>query len=468
MYFECNIPITAPAFLGAEFKTIYQENAGRIRSRMEKLEEALEMTGLDGETFSELAGKFWDFENEARIRQFDRMTPEELCTCVMALHDGIYRAQSRIEWPNAEVLFDAAFVATREWESLRRLGIGGSDASVVMGVNEYRTLRGLYHDKIGTPELLPSDSSQAVFARGHFMEDKVITAFCRATGARYVPETRMFRSRKYPAATANIDAIVQMANGDLYIFEAKTAGIQKFSHWMGGRIPREYQHQMRQYPAVLDDDRVKGTYIGCLFVRDISIADIYVGSSVAYDDFTSHYLERDKEEEDELLRKEQSFWTDYVEAGTPPPDSGNADLDRKTAVRFEIGEGSDREPLKIFDYASVKDTISDILSLRGQRKKYESLIKDLREQEDGLALEIMKEMGPAEDGYISVDADRYFKIRYAAQNRTEIDTDLMKLRYPAAFSACVSRKKGQRIFRLTEGTKSGSAWSSYAKRFSVS
>ena len=468
MYFECNLPRTAPTFLSADFRVKYQATIERIYARMEMLESALDMSGLNGETFSALASKFWNGENESVIRRFDRMTPEDLCTCVMALHDGIFKVPPRIDWPNAEVLFDTAFVGTKEWESLRHIGVGGSDTSVIKGVNEYRTLRGLYYDKIGSHVLATSKENQAVFSRGHYMEDKVITAFCKVTGARYIPETRMFRSKKYPAATANIDAIVQMANGDLFVFEAKSANIQKFKHWMGGRIPREYQYQMRQYPAVLDDERVKGTYIGCLFVQDISIADVYVGSSVAYDDFVSHFLERDPAEEESLLKMEQSFWTDYVEAGTPPPESGNAELDRETAVTFEIGDGNDKEPLKILDYASVKDTVTDILELKGQRKRYESLIKDLKEQEDNLSLELMKEMGPAEDAYISVDSDHYVKIRYAAQNRTEIDTDLMKLLFPDAYNACVSRKKGTRIFRISEGTKSGATWSSYSKKFNIS
>lgn len=468
MFFECNLPKTAPSFLSADFQVKYQTNVDRIYARMEKLEEALDMTGLDGETFSELAKKFWDYEDQDRIKQFDRMSAEELCTCVMALHDGQFKVAPRVDWPSAEVLFDAAFVATKEWESLRHLGVGGSDTSVIKNVNAYRTLRGLYFDKIGSPELTPNEDRQAIFARGHFMEDKVIQAFCKATGARYIPETRMFRSKKYPAATANIDAIVEMANGDLYVFEAKSANIQKFSHWMGGRIPPEYQYQMRQYPAVLDDDRIKGTYIGCLFVQDISIADVYVGSSVAYDDFVSHFLERDKEEEEDLLKREQDFWDTYVETETPPPESGNSDLDKQTAAKFEIGEGDSKAPLKVFKYSSVKDTVDDIFALREERKKYETLVKDLKEEEDGLALELMKEMGSSEDGYISIDADSYIKVRYAASSLTKIDTDLMKLQFPDAYNACVSKQKGNRSFRLTKGSKSGSSWSTFSKKFHIS
>ena len=77
-------------------------------------------------------------------------------------------------------------------------------------------------------------------------------------------------------------------------------------------------------------------------------------------------------------------------------------------------------------------------------------------------------MGSSEDGYISIDADSYIKVRYAASSLTKIDTDLMKLQFPDAYNACVSKQKGNRSFRLTKGSKSGSSWSTFSKKFHIS
>ena len=468
MYFECNLPKKAPGFLESDYQKIYQDNVDRIYARMEKLEEALDMTGLDGETFSELAKKFWDYEDQDRIKQFDRMSAEELCTCVTALHDGQFKVAPRVDWPNAEVLFDSAFVATKEWESLLHLGIGGSDSAVIKGLSHYKTLKGLFYDKIGAPELTPVPKKEAVFARGHFLEEKIVQAFCKATGARFIPETRMFRSRKYPAATANIDAIVQFDNGDLFVFEAKTANAAKFSQWMGGRIPPEYQNQMRQYPAVLDDDRIKGTYIGCLFVQDISIDDVYVGSSVAYDDFVSHFLERDKEEEEDLLKREQEFWDEYVVLRDPPPESGPVALDIDATLTYEIGPGDPSEPIKVFPYEKFKDNLEEYFKIREKRMKYKVLVKDLEEEEKELGLEIMQEMGAAEDGYISIDSDQYIKIRFTGQNRVRYDEELMKIKYPDAYDECRETYQTARSLKIDKGTKKGATWQKFSSKHNVS
>lgn len=60
---------------------------------------------------------------------------------------------------------------------------------------------------------MPADESQAVFDRGHFMEDNVVEAFLKLTDFKRIPETRMFRSKKYPHALADIDAIIQAPDG---------------------------------------------------------------------------------------------------------------------------------------------------------------------------------------------------------------------------------------------------------------
>ena len=50
----------------------------------------------------------------------------------------------------------------------------------------------------------------------------------------------------------------------------------------------------------------------------------------------------------------------------------------------------------------------------------------------------------------------------------QVYTDLMKLQFPDAYNACVSKQKGNRSFRLTKGSKSGSSWSTFSKKFHIS
>ena len=41
----------------------------------------------------------------------------------------------------------------KEWLEQRRNGIGGSDASVILGINQYRSIFDLWEDKCGIAEL---------------------------------------------------------------------------------------------------------------------------------------------------------------------------------------------------------------------------------------------------------------------------------------------------------------------------
>ena len=52
-----------------------------------------------------------------------------------------------------------------------------------------------------------------IFSYGHKVESLVIETFCNITGAKVIPETRMFRKKSMPYITANIDAIVEMPDG---------------------------------------------------------------------------------------------------------------------------------------------------------------------------------------------------------------------------------------------------------------
>ena len=47
------------------------------------------------------------------------------------------------------IIKSTANLTREEWLKDRRLGIGGSEASIVMGVSPWATRRDLYYDKIG-------------------------------------------------------------------------------------------------------------------------------------------------------------------------------------------------------------------------------------------------------------------------------------------------------------------------------
>ena len=192
------------------------------------------------------------------------------------------------------------------------LGLGGSDAAVVLGISPYNSALELYHNKRGTvfpnPKA-PDEGLQFIFDYGHTVEDLVVQEFCRRTGAVRVRETRMFRHKTYPYITANPDAILRFPDGRLSVLECKTTIGFNRDIWKGNSCPPQYVPQCNQYLCVLDDDRIKEAYIACICGNTLN-------------DFYSAVLERDPEVEEAQIDAEREFWCDVILAENEPAGSG--------------------------------------------------------------------------------------------------------------------------------------------------
>lgn len=431
MYFAYDLPNCAPEYLNRDKVNIFNQYVSNISSRMEKLEEALDITGLDGETFSEYAKNLFD----TWPARFDAMTSDELAEYVLTVHDGSYQAPKRMDWPNAITVVDTAFVREKEWEAIRRLSIGGSEASVVMGSSAYSTQYKLYQDKVWN--LNDSGANKIVFDRGHAMEPRVIKAFCDTVGAEVVPETRMFRSKKYPHCSANIDAIVRFPGDRLYVFEAKTTIGENYDAWAGDKIPATYIQQTRQYPAVLDDDRILGTYIGCLFTVDYSLNGYYLGSSANVGQFVSRFVDRDKTLEDNQLAEEETFFNTYVAEDVEPPFLGKPD--KEVAILSELIGPADRKAPVVDLDSEDEEAITGYLDLQEQKKAAEAQVSGYKEAMSSLSLPLIQRLGTAVEGRLPADKEgEYYEVKYAPRSKTSVNYDVLKNKYPEAYNECVT------------------------------
>ena len=447
-FFEVNLPDHLDYLVGQNLRDEYAAAAASIKARTAKLNAALAASGLQADKFHILAKSVFDLSNV----RFDCMDADELALSCKLLDDGVPTDVLREEWPNATVLFDTAFTTTKEWESLRHIGIGGSESSVVMGVNPYTTPRMLYHDKIGTPRIAPAKSeNEAIFARGHAVEPKVIETFCKLTGAVRIPETRMFASKTHPHSTANIDAIIRMQDGTLRCFEAKTAVEESRKKWMGDKVPRNYVTQTRQYPAVLADDRIKGTYISCMFVIDYSVADTFINATFDGDRNISHYIERNQNAEEALLEMEDEFWTDYIVPGIEPE---MTDAEKDIALFTEIVGSCPTKEFVQLDPRAVLDA-EHYLELDALRKEYETKAKEIKKQQDDSKAALIEALGSEAEGRLSLSDKEYIEIRYAAPSKApECNLEMLHFLYPDAYNRCVT-PGGEGAKRFTVKRKRG-------------
>lgn len=423
-FFECNLPKTAPKYIQNPAKrTQVTQILRKVHKRMDKLNEALKLSGMPGEQFSLGARQF--FNNDTKTYLIDDWDAETIAHNVQLVGSNL-PYEPRFEWENAIVMVDTAFVKTPEWEAIRILGIGGSDAAITMGISPYRTEQQLYHDKIGT-EMKIADvdaGKQFIFSYGHKVESLVIEEFCRRTGARVIPETRMFCKKGMPFITANIDAIVIFPDGRIFIFEAKTTTFFNKNAWDDGGVPTQYIPQCRQYPSVLDDDRIAGTYIGCIY-----------GNTP--DDFKCSYVVRDKTLENEQLEIEKAFWEDNILAGEEPEPSGNPDADIETIRKAKVGYADKSLPPVELE-RDFQQTIEEYLNLDSERKSLEKKAEGIKERQQQLSLDLMLRLGTSTKGVLPNGDNDYFEVSWGPRSSTKIDKDKLKLMYPDAYDAVIS------------------------------
>ena len=428
-YFAHNIPLTMPSYMSESNRAKWNDVALTVDNRMWLLQEALNLSGMRGEDFSAAVAALFDKNAEHPL--LDDLTPQELSQ-IAQLHFKVTGSQpDRMEWPNCEVVVDTQFTTTKEWEMLRCIGIGGSEAAVIMEVSPYQTMQSLYHLKVGTPmKWEPEDSGKEfIFSYGHHVEDLVIETFCKRTGARVLKETRMFRHKAYPWITANVDAIVQMPPspgypvGRIYLFEAKTTTAFNKEAWFQNKVPAHYIPQCRQYLAVLNDPRISGTYIGCIYGNTPN-------------DFVAKLVERDMSIEQVQLQEINAFWSNHSQRRREPAPSGKPKLDETLLKR--INGPADPQAPKLQLGSSYTNDLREIVELNARLSDMNRQVKKLTESRDALLLPIKQAMGNHTKATVSGSNGMDYFITWSPIKRTNTDLEKLNLLYPEVYQDVVS------------------------------
>lgn len=422
-YFPCDIPLQAPAYAHPALVAKWQPLSQRMHARFDKLNGVLDNLKCEGERFSAAALKiFRDASGENLVKTssggylIDEMSATEIQTIVSALLPRIEPQPKRYEWKNAVPIIDTAFLAQEEWELIRVLSIGGSDAAVAMGISPYRSQFALYHDKVGTPVKKEQDSGKEfIFEYGHRIEPLVISEFCRRTGATVIPETRMFRHKTIPYLTANVDGVIVLPDGRMMVLECKTTTNFNKDAWAGGKIPPQYVPQINQYMCVLDEPSICGTYIACIY-----------GNTP--DAFVAQFLARDCADEEAQNEVVAEFWNSYVVPNVEPPMSSKTiGEDFHTYKKQPTDESL---PHMVFDDVSAA-MIEKCLSLKEQRKEYEKMAEAIKAQEDEIAVDFGILLGNTSIGYFDLGDGYMYEVKQAkASHRSSVNKEKLTLLYP--------------------------------------
>lgn len=265
----------------------------------------------------------------------------------------------------------------QKWLQTRNAGIGGSDASVIVGLNPYKSPYQLWLEKTGQAEAPDLSGNQYIYW-GHKNEANIADWFEEDTGKK-VRKLGTLRSRAHPFMLANVDRAVMGEEAGL---EIKTAGVSQAKKWKGDEIPDAYYCQCLHYLAVTGADR---WYIAVLIGGNEAIRKT---------------VERNDEDIKALIEAERDFW-DHVVTRTPPPVDGSASCAAALSERFKGGGESIILP-------SRTDTM--IESLQNDKSIMDALKKQIAQKENA----IKELMGDAEEG-----ATDHYRVLWKTQSGRE-------------------------------------------------
>lgn len=307
---------------------------------------------------------------------------------------------------NARKLVSTRNMEKQEWLTYRTLGLGGSDASVIAGVNPFRSIHELWLEKTGQTEPEETDSEYTHF--GTILEPIVRQEFTKRTGLKVRAKNVMLQSIQYPFMLADLDGVIN-ENGELAVFEAKTASAYKEEVWENG-VPEEYMFQIQHYMAATG---YKRTYIAAL-----------VGGNKFY----WHNVERDEEMIMELIRMEQEFWVNNVQNGVEPVPDGS------TATTAYLNQAYAQSNGKVIHLSD------EVLPLCEKYEEVSKQIKALETEKDAVTNQIKNYMKEYETGIVGDH-----KISWKPITKNVLDSRKLRTEQPEIFEAYLTRSQYRRL-----------------------
>lgn len=299
---------------------------------------------------------------------------------------------------------DTRGMEREEWLKLRKNGIGGSDASAILGLNPYATPLSVYRDKIG--EGKEKDDNEAM-RQGRDLEGYVAQRFAEDTGKRVRKCNRILRHPEYPWMLANIDRDIVKEDAGL---ECKTTSPYSKFNFEEGEINPHYYWQSMHYMAVTGAEKW------------------YVAIMVLGKAFHIFEIERNEDEIARLIEAEREFWEEHVIPRVPPLPTGSESDDETIAEMFP--NATEEEVMPIYD-------MEDALNLRALKQaEKDALEKEIK----GIDQTIKLAMGNAE----KAQSTRW-KINWTNTVSNRVDTKLLKEKYPQIAKEVITSTTSRRF-----------------------
>lgn len=300
-------------------------------------------------------------------------------------------------------------LSREEWLKWRTLGIGGSDVSVIAGINKYKSVFQLWLEKIG--QITPQEDDSECIHFGNILEPVIKKEFTRRTGLKIRAKKAILQSSEYPFMLADLDGVIY-DNGEMCIFEAKTASAYKQELWESG-VPEEYILQVQHYMAVTGSKKA------------------YIAALVGGNKFFYHIVYRDETLVEKIINIEKEFWENSVISRKEP-----------------LADGS--EATTVFLNETYKECNGNIVELPEEAlllcDSYDELsaqLKSIKEKRDAVVNQLKSYIKENETGYVGdrtitwklITTTAFDKNRLAKEKKEIYDEYCIKNQYRRLYVA---------------------------------
>lgn len=328
----------------------------------------------------------------------------------------------------ANITHNTKKMSKYEWLKERGKGIGGSDASSVVGLNPYKSSVTVYLEKLNyiknninniddkTINSILNKNTQHIedtiytnykMELGNKLKDFVAKEFALKTNKKVRNINGILKNDKYPFAIANIDRAIV---GEKAFLERKVSGSYFKGEWKNG-VPINYKVQCYHYMAVT------------------GATHCYVAALIGNEDLVIHKIDRDEEIIEDIMKLEKMFWEKCVLGDNIPIPDGSDDYSK---VLKNLYKESKEEEIILFEKENYLNRYDDVVGL----------IKELDSEKKAIEQYIQSQMKEYEIAYIG---DR--KISWKKQSKNILDSKRLKKEHPDLAKKYM-KTTTSRVFRI--------------------
>ncbi|NWN87164.1 MAG: YqaJ viral recombinase family protein [Micrococcaceae bacterium] len=291
-----------------------------------------------------------------------------------------------------------------DWKAQRGEGIGGSDASVIMGENRYKELLDLYEDKKG---LAPAFEGNYLTRRGHYMEDFLRSEFTREMGIKTQLQG-MLQNNDRPYMRVNVDALTS----DGGVFESKVHSHHLKDDWSEeeGRVSSESYWQVQHAMAVTGRSHA-------WIVADVG-GQLHIV-----------FIERNEDDIEDLIAEIDDFWHYHVLENVPPKPERLGKI-KQVYSRANVGKKAVADKQVVQDLVKYREAKAAESKAKELSKHHESRIRrfmesaDILVDENGVIIATNKQNGTFAETRFREDHPKLFE-KYHKQKKS-VDTQRLK------------------------------------------